>query len=69
MRLRFWTNRTRSVRSDIAAAREARIESEQRLREAQVNVIYPLREIRRRNHVSELLDSIVARHREGEQGG
>ena len=65
MRWRFWM---RKDTAEADAAREARAEAEARLHDARHNVIDPLREMRRDNHVSARLDTIIiraARHRGG----
>lgn len=53
-------------------AREARARAEERLQEARHNVVNPLAEMRRDNHVSARLDALISRaamQRRHRQGG
>ena len=58
MRLRFWRH---EVAVDLRATRAEREAAEQRLKDAQANVIRPLREMHRENHVGPLLDQLIQR--------
>lgn len=53
--------RRKKVQGDVERAREERIASEVRLEDARKNVIAPLAEIRRQNHVSELFEELIRR--------
>jgi hypothetical protein len=52
----------------VDAARAEREASERRLAEARAEVIRPLREMRQRNHVGEMLGALIARRAEGGPG-
>jgi hypothetical protein len=60
--MRFWWRlRGYPASPALTEAREAREVAEQRLAEARENVIIPLRELRERNHVSEVITMLIQR--------
>ena len=52
----------------VKAARAERAASEKRLAEARSQVIRPLHEMRQRNHVAEMLDTLIQRRAERGRG-
>jgi transcriptional regulator NrdR family protein len=63
MQFKFWR---KQVREGVEKARAERRASEYRLEIAQREVIHPLREMREKNHVSDMLNALIQR-RTGEQ--
>lgn len=55
-----WRFRVRAESAEAREAREAREHAEVRLREARHNVIVPLAEMRKDNHVSARLNAMIA---------
>lgn len=57
----MWLHRRKKVQGDVERARKERIASEVRLEDARQNVITPLAEIRRQNHIPELFQELIRR--------
>ena len=57
--------RRKRVKNGLAGARREREEAEKRLAHAQEHVITPLRELRERNHVSEMIEAAIQRRVQG----
>lgn len=56
----FLRRRRERVGSDLERAHREREAAEERLRHAQEHVIIPLRQLREKNHVGELIDALIS---------
>jgi F0F1-type ATP synthase membrane subunit b/b' len=62
-----WRKRERPVSRELAEARRQREMAEQQLADAREHVIIPLRELREKNHIGQLISELIQRH--VERGG